>query len=61
MSSDFSCSIHINSFMMGPEHKKEASFLVFFYDQGAFKHNRRYELNVVNITSTQSFHPFTIS
>ena len=63
MSSDFSCSIRINSSMMGPEHKKEASFLILFYQQGAFKRftNRKYELNVVNITSTQSFHPFTIS
>ena len=37
MSSDFSCSIHINSFVMRPEHKKEASFLIFFYQQGYFK------------------------
>ena len=36
-SSDFSCSIHINLFMMKPEHKKEASFLIFFYQQGFFK------------------------
>ena len=37
MSSDFSCSININSFVMRPEHKKEAFFLIFFYQHGAFK------------------------
>ena len=37
MSSDFSCSIHINSFVMRPGQKREASFLIFFYQQGAFK------------------------
>ena len=38
MSSDFFSSIRINSFVMRPEHKKEASFLIFFYQQKAFKH-----------------------